>query len=104
MCVTGAGQPQPIGLVMLTADAQQAMERAEARSALETELQALLDRVNATLDPHEQLDFVVVVKEQWTIPNGYLTPTMKIKRNVIEKHYEPRIETWAKERRVVIWE
>jgi long-subunit acyl-CoA synthetase (AMP-forming) len=36
--------------------------------------------------------------------NGFLTPTMKIKRAVIEKRYEPNIESWAKLRQPVIWE
>jgi long-chain acyl-CoA synthetase len=103
-CVTGAGQPQPIGLVMLNADAEKALRQEADRSALEGELEALLANVNDTLDPHEQLDFVVVVKEQWTIANGFLTPTMKIKRSVVEKRYEPQIESWAKAKRAVIWE
>jgi len=103
-CVTGSGQPQPIGLLMLNADAGNALRDEAGRSAFEAELETLLSDVNATLDPHEQLDFVVVVKEQWTITNGFLTPTMKIKRSVVEKRYEPHIESWAKKKRTVIWE
>ncbi|MGH8461263.1 MAG: AMP-binding protein [Stenotrophobium sp.] len=104
VCVTGCGQPQPIGLVMLNAGAQQALAAGADRALLESELQTLMCKVNSTLDPHEQLAFVVVVKEQWTITNGFLTPTMKIKRNVIEKRYESSIETWCTTKRTVIWE
>jgi long-chain acyl-CoA synthetase len=104
VCVTGAGQPQPIGLVMLSAEAQQALKEGGDRSALNREIQALLDHVNTTLDPHECIDFVVIVKEQWTIANGFLTPTMKIKRNVVEKFYESHIERWAKTKLSIIWD
>jgi long-chain acyl-CoA synthetase len=40
----------------------------------------------------------------WTIENEFLTPTMKIKRNVIEKHYADRTDGWYSQRQKVIWE
>ncbi len=104
VCVAGASQPQPHALAMLSLDAQKELAGGGDRGAFAAELQMLLDKVNAQLDPHEALDFVVVVKEQWTMENGFLTPTMKIKRNVIEKHYEPRTDSWYKARQKVIWE
>ncbi|MCC2655836.1 MAG: AMP-binding acetyl-CoA synthetase [Panacagrimonas sp.] len=103
VCVAGAGRPQPFALMMLSAEAQAASANAADRGPLERELADLLDEVNAELEPHEVLDFVAVVKEQWTIENGFLTPTMKIKRDVIEKRYEPEIEGWASRRRKVVW-
>jgi long-subunit acyl-CoA synthetase (AMP-forming) len=103
VCVAGLGQPQPYALVMLSVDAQQALRDGAARSSLGTELEQLLGQVNAQLNEHEHLDFLVVVKEQWTMENGYLTPTMKIRRNVIEKQYEPLVSRWAGERSKVIW-
>ncbi|MGH8528680.1 MAG: AMP-binding protein [Nevskiales bacterium] len=104
VCIAGASQPQPHALAMLSLDAQKELATGGDRGAFASELELLLDKVNAQLDPHEALDFVVVVKEQWTMENGFLTPTMKIKRNVIEKHYEPRIENWYQTRQRVIWE
>ncbi|MNO80273.1 Long-chain-fatty-acid--CoA ligase FadD15 [compost metagenome] len=104
VCVTGSGRPQPVGLIMLDAQAQRGMGEQASREELESELQALMSHVNATLDPHERLDFLVVVHEQWTVANGLLTPTMKIKRHAIEKRYEPLIEQWSKENRQVVWE
>lgn len=104
VCVTGSGQPQPVGIVMLSAEALKLMDQQAARNDLEGELVALLDSVNATLDPHERLDFLVVVDEQWTIANGFLTPTMKIKRHIIEKRYDPQIDSWTQQRQRVVWE
>ena len=35
--------------------------------------------------------------------SGFVTPTLKIKRNVVEKHYEPFFDNWAKARKPVVW-
>jgi long-subunit acyl-CoA synthetase (AMP-forming) len=105
ICVTGPTQPQPFALFMLSLDAT--AELADGRldkQTLTDEFTALLKNVNATLEDHEQLDYVVVVKDQWTMENGFLTPTMKIKRNVIEERYLPNADTWVGLRKTVIWE
>ena len=59
--------------------------------------------VNATLDGHEQLDFLAIVKEDWLPENGFLTPTQKIKRSYIEDKYHPEVEDWYKQKKKVIW-
>ncbi|MFT4902986.1 MAG: long-chain acyl-CoA synthetase, partial [Thalassomonas sp.] len=45
---------------------------------------------------------IVVVAEDWTIENKLLTPTMKIKRNAIEKIYKSNYATWYEEKRVIL--
>lgn len=85
--------------MLLSEDAQRG-----SREALEVELRELVDQVNAALDPHEQLQCVVVVKDPWTTDNGLLTPTMKIRRNLIEQRYESKLARWFQTRRLVIWE
>ncbi len=105
ICVTGPTQPQPFALFMLSLDA--AAELADGRlnkNTLTDEFTALLKTVNTSLEDHEQLDYVVVVKDQWTMENGFLTPTMKIKRNVVEERYLPNADTWVGQRKTVIWE
>ena len=74
------------------------------REQVERELLEHMDAVNQTLDPHELLAFLVLVKDSWTIENGMLTPTMKIRRNVIEEHYQPKILDWAASGQRAIWE
>lgn len=101
-CVAGEGQAQPFALVVLNDDARALA--AGRRSELSESLKAHLDHVNAQLDAHEQLDFIVVVREPWTIQNGMLTPTMKIRRAPIEARFREHIERFYAQRSKVLWE
>jgi len=104
-CVTGAGQAQPHALVVLSENIRAELAKGSVtRDAITSELTSLESTINAGLDPHEQLDFVVVVKEPWLIENGFLTPTMKVKRATLESAYGPKIDAWYKEKKTVIWE
>ncbi len=102
-CVVGAGFSQPFALVMLPAVGIERWDEAEEREALSQSLAARIDTVNAQLAKHEQLDFVVVIAEQWTVDNGLITPSMKIKRAAIEKRYAARFAGWAQQGRKVVW-
>lgn len=104
VCVSGANQPSTFALVLLSEDARKHIASGGDRAPIEDEFKQLINDVNASLDPHEQLEFAVIVKDTWTIDSGYLTPTMKIKRNVIEKRYEPQVDQWFNTRKTVIWE
>ena len=101
--VTGANLGQPLGIVMLNADAVQKSREAAARAALEKSLEQHLATINAELDPHEQLDCLVVVTEAWSVENGFITPTFKVKRNRIEEVYGPMYARWVESRRPVLW-
>lgn len=105
ICVTGPTQPQPFALFMLSLDATAELADGRLnRQTLTDEFTALLKTVNATLEDHEQLDYAVIVKDQWTMENGFLTPTMKIKRNIIEERYLSQADSWVALRKTVIWE
>jgi long-chain acyl-CoA synthetase len=101
--VSGLGFPQPFAVAMLPAGQWDALQAADARKAFSDELAAHLASVNEQLDPHERLDFVAIVPEQWTVESGLVTPTLKLKRNVVEKHYEAFFTQWAKTRKPVVW-
>jgi long-chain acyl-CoA synthetase len=60
--------------------------------------------VNATLDPHEHLACLVVVREAWGVENGFVTPTFKVKRNRVEEVYVTQYEAWERSQQPVIWE
>ncbi len=102
-CVSGANQPQPFALILLAEDVRKRLAGAQD-AEIERALTALRERVNAQLDPHEHLEFLAIVKEPWLIENGFLTPTLKIKRSVIEQRYESLSGQWYETKQVVIWE
>src|SRR5262249_29139012 len=104
-CVAGANQGQPCALLMLVPDAlMQARADESIRTQLEQSLAEHLEKINAMLDPHEQMDFVAVVQDAWTVEKGFVTPTMKVKRNVIEATYGNLLDGWYAKKRSVIWQ
>jgi long-chain acyl-CoA synthetase len=102
--VTGANLGQPLGLVMLNPDGAAKAASAEGKKELEASLAQHLAAINDKLDPHEQMDCLIVVKEAWTVDNGFITPTFKIKRNKIDEAYAPQFEAWTKARKKVVWQ
>lgn len=104
VCVSGSGCPQPHALLLLSDDAWPKRDDASFRETFTRETEALLAEVNETLDPHERLDFAVVVAQPWTIENGFLTPTMKLKRDVVESAYVDKLDGWYGARKKVIFE
>jgi long-chain acyl-CoA synthetase len=101
--VTGSGYPQPHGVVMLSEDAQEALKKG-AKETIEKELAAHLKEVNAKLPAYEQLAFLAVTNDTWMPENGFLTPTMKIKRSKLESTYGPAADKWYSSRKPVVWE
>jgi long-chain acyl-CoA synthetase len=102
--VSGANLGQPLGIVMLNAEAVAKVADPSARAELETSLAAHLKTINASLDPHEQLQCVVVVTTAWTVDNDVITPTFKVKRNRIEDLYARHYEAWEASGKKVIWQ
>jgi len=101
--VTGANLGQPLGILMLSPDAAKKSQDEGGRRALEASFEAHLKEINAKLDPHEQLDCLVAVTTAWTVENGFVTPTMKVKRNRIEEVYASLYEPWVGQRKKVLW-
>ena len=61
--------------------------RTENKSFFNKKLQIAIKKTNNTLSNHEKILGVIVDTHQWTIDNGFLTPTLKIKRNKVEERY-----------------
>ena len=101
--VSGVGQPAAYALVVLAEDLRPRTGDAVVRARVEQELGALLKQVNTRVADYERLQMIVVAREPWTIENGCLTPTMKIKRSRIEEVAAPRIEAWYADSGKVVW-
>ncbi len=102
VCVVGDGMPQPLALCVLSEVGRQEAAN-DSRAALEGSLKALLEEVNGVLDKHERLSGLVLLKEVWAVDNGFLTPTLKIKRSVVEGAYAGRFQEWAERRELLVW-
>ena len=102
--VTGANLGQPLGIVMINAEAVARIADPAARTELQSSLGEHLKNINLTLDPHEQLKCLVVVTTAWTVDNDLITPTFKVKRNRIEDAYARHYERWESSNQKVIWE
>ena len=103
VCVVGDGLSAPLGLCVLSAVGLQDAV-GSARNGLHSSLEKLLEEVNGSLDKHERLRRLVVVKDNWAVENGFLTPTLKIKRNMIEAAYGARFEEWSERNEAVLWQ
>ncbi len=103
-CVTGSGNPQPYALILPAEELRPKLKDPAERGRFESELTKLLDSVNKEVEAFERLQFLVVVKDPWIIENGFLTPTMKIKRSKIEDTYTPMSEGWYTAGKRVVWE
>ncbi|WP_428982840.1 hypothetical protein [Paraglaciecola aquimarina] len=82
VCVTGAQLKQPIALIVLSEEA-----RKSPTQQVEAELLKTLDQVNASIESHAALDRLVIMQDEWTVDNGLLTPTLKVKRHTLEEKY-----------------
>ena len=102
--VTGANLGQPLGIVMLNAEAVARAADPAQRVQLEAALAQHLNTINAALDPHEQLKCLVVATNAWTVENDIVTPTFKVKRNRIEDAYAANYERWEASGQPVIWQ
>jgi long-chain acyl-CoA synthetase len=89
VCVVGLGLPQPIALIVPSASGH-----SKGQEALCESVGKIVQKVNAELEEYEKLQKAVIVKDTWTLENGFLTPSLKLKRNEIEKAYSKKYGLW----------
>lgn len=99
VCVVGTGIPQPIALITLSE-----LGRVNVKEILEQSLTSTLNEINVTLEKHEKIEKVIVMKEEWSVDNGLATPTLKVKRNRIEKIHQPLYKVWFDNEEIVVFE
>ncbi|WP_046029888.1 AMP-binding protein [Vibrio vulnificus] len=97
MCLIGLGLPAPILLVVPHNFPNFDRDRYERTT------KRVIAKMNADLESHEQIKGVLMIKDPWSIDNGILTPTLKIKRHVLEQKYHEVGQNWPKDK-LVVWE
>jgi long-subunit acyl-CoA synthetase (AMP-forming) len=101
--VSGVGQAEAYALVVLAETLRPRLDEPAMRAEVQREMEQLLQHVNSELSDYERLRMIVLVREAWSIENGFLTPTMKIRRNRIEAAVEPRVPGWYAGNERVVW-
>lgn len=97
MCLIGLGLPGPILLVVPHDFPNFDRARYERTS------KRVIEKMNEQLASHEKIKGVLMIKEPWSIDNGVLTPTLKIKRHILEQKYHEVGHNWPKNK-LVVWE
>jgi long-subunit acyl-CoA synthetase (AMP-forming) len=103
VCVLGSGMTAPFAMTVLTPLARQSCSTPEGQQAMELLLEQDLAAVNAQHEHHEHLRFLVIDPLPWTADNGLLTPTLKVRRSLIEDRYGSLFDLWEKQNKKVIW-
>jgi long-chain acyl-CoA synthetase len=103
VCVLGAGMTGPFAAVVLVQEKRALCASTETRAQLEAELEQVRLRVNDRFEHHEQLRFVVVVPQPWTVDNGLLTPTLKVRRARVEEMFAPSFSAWEDTGKTILW-
>ena len=99
ICIVGLGCPQPIAMVVLSE-----MGVKKSKDDLAKSLDDTLVALNKTLESYQKISTIVVVKEAWSVENGCLTPTLKVKRNMVNQQYQDNLEGWHAATETVVFE
>ena len=99
VCVVGTGIPQPISLVVLSQSGKE-KEQTDLIESLDQTIKVL----NSTLENVAKIQKMVIMNEDWTIDNGLLTPTLKTKRNRVEKIHKDMYKKWFSEEASILFE
>lgn len=102
-CVSGSGRPQPYVQLVVAEDLRDQLGDQSTRDRITSEMTELLSVVNAKVEHHERLEFIVVSTSEWSIANDMLTPTMKIRRGAIEDATEANVDAWYGANQKVVW-
>ena len=101
--VSGVGQSAAYAMVVLAENIRPRVQEPAIRTRVESELGQLLKDLNSKLADYEKLQMVVIAPVPWSIENGCLTPTMKIKRSRIEASVDATVPSWYANGKPVQW-
>lgn len=89
VCIAGRGLPQPLALAVLSEIAKEKGEQEVLGN-----LEKVLDGLNGNLPNFKKVSTLVIVQEEWSVENKILTPTLKVKRNLVNEKYESQYLGW----------
>ncbi|MBO6495752.1 MAG: AMP-binding protein [Roseivirga sp.] len=99
VCIVGSGIPQPIALVVPSE-----MGKKKSREEFNQSIWKTITDINPSLEAYEKVAKAVVMKEVWSVENGLMTPSLKVKRNRVEAIHTPMYPEWFKQDVNVVYE
>ena len=81
--VYGDNKPYLVSLIVINK---------EYKNITEEQMQQEVNRINKNLSKIEKIKKFIIIKDQFTIENNMMTPTLKLKRYKIIKNYETELE------------
>lgn len=86
------GDKRPYLTALISLDAEAVAEAGLAAPDVERDIQAAIDETNRHLARVRQIKQFRVLETPLSIDGGELTPTLKVKRNVVQDHFAAEIE------------
>lgn len=98
-CLIGLNLPQPVLLAVLSEASKK-----KSRADIEKSLGATLLAINKSMTKFEKVAHIIIAAEAWTPENALLTPTLKMKRNVLHDKYLDLATKAIHDKTLVLWE
>jgi len=99
VCVVGIGLPQPLALINLSE-----LGVAASNSEVSQSLTQSIQQLNSTRAKFEHIATCVVLSEVWSDQNGFLTPTLKVRRGEIDDRYREKYIDWHNTKESIVWD
>ena len=98
--VIGDGRPYLVALITLDPEETPAFARehnlkldeVHRSESMRAEIQTAIDEVNSHYAPVEQIKRFEILPEDFSQPTGELTPTLKVKRSIVQQKYAETID------------
>ena len=84
-CLLGRGYSKTVMTCVLSAMAQE-----QERNLVEDSLMSRIGEINDSVEKHARIGAIMIAVSPWTIENGMLTPTLKLRRDEIEAQFGER--------------
>jgi long-chain acyl-CoA synthetase len=97
-CIIGDGRKHIAALLTLHPTALESLSKPASDPIITLPeilepIQMHINKLNATLSSFEQIKKFVVLAKEFSIESGEITPTLKLKRKVIEEHYQSIVQS-----------
>ena len=96
VCVMGSGKDQPVAIAELSETARNS-NQIDVAEAIYHHMQTM----NQELEHHERVAQILLTQIMWTVEEGLITPTLKVRRDQVEDRYLPTLERMPADEPVV---